>query len=96
MLGKVNMLSRGMTDTPQHVAACTLDAVKKGRFMVGTQVMGAYLLLLGRGVVPPDTPLLFALELLLAVPCRVLSLFSDVFNHLIIVRGARIPYKPQH
>ena len=84
-------MSKEGSEVPEHAANCVLDAVKKGKFLVATQSIGAHLLTLGRGVVPADTFHGFLLELLFAIPCRFMGLLIDRCNRHFIVKGVHVP-----
>lgn len=68
-----------------HIADCTVQAVKKGTFLTTTQnPLGGFLKVLSRGLIPPETFLGCLTEVLLAGPARFLSILAsnDMFNSL--------------
>eukprot|EP00850_Spirogloea_muscicola_P008594 SM000046S16375 [mRNA] locus=s46:201434:203339:- [translate_table: standard] len=75
MMRVVNMYDRGKADTPAHIAACTLAAVKRRQFLVTTQQpMGAVLAALTRGLFPAESWGVAFMEALLLGPLRLVTL----------------------
>ena len=91
----MNLLSKEGSEVPEHAAKCVLDAVKKGKFLMATQPIGAHLVTLGRGVVPADTLPEFLWDLLFLIPYRFMSLLIDAYNRHFIVKDVHVPYKMQ-
>lgn len=74
IMQKVNLLDRKNCETPESVAVCTLEAVKRGCFVVVTQPIGISLLMLARGLMPADNVWKVVFELISMVPFRLLSI----------------------
>eukprot|EP00250_Pteridium_aquilinum_P010561 c19475_g1_i1 orf=240-1247(-) len=66
--------NHGALDSPDEVARRTIDAVKKGEFLIFTNQQGASLGPLTRGLIPSESISTFLIELVLMIPYRLLSL----------------------
>jgi hypothetical protein len=82
--------SREHADAPERVAAATVAAVKSGRFLVTTNVLGSVVSTLGRGCAPPDSWRVLVAESLAFFPARIAFLLADsVFKSVITRRHLR-------
>ncbi|MCO5604619.1 hypothetical protein L7F22_058788 [Adiantum nelumboides] len=79
VLHKVNLLSKDRSESPEHAASCTVEALKRGSYLVVTQAIGFHMRALGRGVIPADSIFKNLLELIGLVPFRIVS-FVFMFN----------------
>eukprot|EP00250_Pteridium_aquilinum_P033005 c5089_g1_i1 orf=357-1361(-) len=75
VLQNVSLLSKKHSESPEEAASCTVDSLKRGRYLVVTQSIGLHLAALGRGLIPADTTGVNLLELALLVPVRLISLY---------------------
>lgn len=95
IMKKVNLLSKESSESPEHTATCTVDALKRGSFLMVTQPIGIQLVALGRGFLPAENSWRNVLEVVMLVPSRLLSLHlaSNVRRH--ILEGVvHKPHKP--
>lgn len=74
ILRKVNLLSEKSSESPDQTATCTMEAVKRGSFLVVTQPIGLHLVALGRGLIPAGSAWEYVFEVVMLVPFRLLSL----------------------
>lgn len=94
VLQKVNYMSKKSSDNPEHTASCTVEALKRGRYLVVTELMGDLLLTLGRGVIPADTMGRYLLELVLMFPFRLILMHNGFRCRRLIVETVRKYCKP--
>lgn len=68
-----NLYRRSWAEKANDVANYTLEAAKEGRFLTTALFPGFFLSTLSRGVLPADSFSMALLELILYLPCRVLT-----------------------
>ncbi|KAH7438933.1 hypothetical protein KP509_04G037600 [Ceratopteris richardii] len=68
--GNPTFYDRANAQSPEDVAAMTVEGVKRGEYLITTTAVGFFLSVLGRGFVPADSFARAFLELLLLVPVR--------------------------
>ncbi|XP_011628305.1 3-dehydrosphinganine reductase TSC10A-like [Amborella trichopoda] len=76
-------------EDPVDLAKRILQSAKEGRFLVTKNAfVDTFLVVLCRGAFPPESPLILAKELLLYIPCRLISLIADAQTRRAILKFA--------
>lgn len=85
VLGKVYFYNRNRAAHPREVAKTTLQAAKKGRFLVTSGFMGFIPTTLSRGLIPAESFGRALMELVAIFPSRLISFIVSGYIHGVIL-----------